>query len=136
MITCLKCGANDLHMVQLMPMPPRHLLLHYLNPHWFDLSDTSLPTLSWKSGRQTGVCLSVVRCRFPWCETTASFTRQISRSRTRRSRDLLHHRESTLDQSETTHSARPPYTASSRSTRTRTLSPRPASSTEFDATTV
>jgi len=27
MVICLKCGANDLHMVQLMPLPPHHLLL-------------------------------------------------------------------------------------------------------------
>jgi len=26
-VICLKQGANDLHMVQLMPLPPRHLLL-------------------------------------------------------------------------------------------------------------
>jgi len=26
--------ANDLHMVQLMPLPPHHLLLQY-NPEWF-----------------------------------------------------------------------------------------------------
>jgi len=29
-IVCLERGANDLHMVQLMPLPPHHLLLqHY-----------------------------------------------------------------------------------------------------------
>ena len=28
MVICLERGANDLHMVQLMPLPPRHLLLH------------------------------------------------------------------------------------------------------------
>jgi len=27
MVICLEQGANDLHMVQLMPLPPRHLLL-------------------------------------------------------------------------------------------------------------
>jgi len=26
-VICLERGANDLHMVQLMPLPPRHLLL-------------------------------------------------------------------------------------------------------------
>jgi len=26
-VICLECGANDLHMVQLMPLPPHHLLL-------------------------------------------------------------------------------------------------------------
>jgi len=27
-VICLEWGANDLHMVQLMPLPPHHLLLH------------------------------------------------------------------------------------------------------------
>jgi len=27
-VVCLKCGANDLHMVQLMPLSPHHQLLH------------------------------------------------------------------------------------------------------------
>jgi len=26
MVICLEQGVNDLHMVQLMPLPPRHLL--------------------------------------------------------------------------------------------------------------
>jgi len=36
-VICLKWGANDLHMVQLMPQPPHHLLLHQ-NLDWFNLS--------------------------------------------------------------------------------------------------
>jgi len=28
MVICLKRAANDLHMVQLVPLPPHHLLLH------------------------------------------------------------------------------------------------------------
>jgi len=28
MVICLKQGANDLHMVQLMPLPVQHVLLH------------------------------------------------------------------------------------------------------------
>jgi len=36
MVICLKRGVNDLHMVQLMPPPSYHLLLHY-NPEWFTL---------------------------------------------------------------------------------------------------
>jgi len=27
MVICLECGANNLHMVKLMPLPPHHLLL-------------------------------------------------------------------------------------------------------------
>jgi len=33
MVICLERDANDLHMVQLMPLPPRHLLLQQ-NPEW------------------------------------------------------------------------------------------------------
>ena len=50
MVICLEWGANDLHMVQLMPLPPHHLLLHW-NPDWFHLSAAGLPRLSWKRGR-------------------------------------------------------------------------------------
>jgi len=28
MAICLERGADDLHMVQLMPLPPHHFLLH------------------------------------------------------------------------------------------------------------
>jgi len=34
MVICLKRGANELYMVQLMPLPPHHLLL-LQNPEWF-----------------------------------------------------------------------------------------------------
>jgi len=50
MIICLERVANDLHMVQLMPVPPHHLLLQQ-NPEWFKLSGVGLPRLSWKEGR-------------------------------------------------------------------------------------
>ena len=33
-VICLQRGENDLHMVQLMPLPPHHLLLHQ-NLEWF-----------------------------------------------------------------------------------------------------
>ena len=33
MVICLEQGANDLYMVQLMPLPPHHLLLQQ-NPEW------------------------------------------------------------------------------------------------------
>ena len=36
MVICLEQGANDLHIVQLMPLPPRHLLLQQ-NPEWLIL---------------------------------------------------------------------------------------------------
>ena len=34
MVVCLEQGTNDLHMVQLMPLPPHHLLLQ-CNSEWF-----------------------------------------------------------------------------------------------------
>jgi len=34
MVICLEQGANHLHMVQLMPLPP-HFLLLQKNPEWF-----------------------------------------------------------------------------------------------------
>jgi len=34
MVISLDRGANDLHMVQLMPLSPHHLLLRY-NSEWF-----------------------------------------------------------------------------------------------------
>jgi len=40
MVICLKRGANDLHMIQLMPLPSHHLLLHY-SPEWSNLSGTN-----------------------------------------------------------------------------------------------
>ena len=39
-VFCLERGADCLHMVQLMPLPSRHLLSH-LNPDWFYLSGTA-----------------------------------------------------------------------------------------------
>jgi len=49
MVISLQRCANDLHMAQLMPLPYRHILLHY-NPDWFNLSAASLPRLCWKRG--------------------------------------------------------------------------------------
>jgi len=38
----LEWGANYLHMVQLMPLPPHHLLLQY-NPEWFTFLVPAFP---------------------------------------------------------------------------------------------
>jgi len=54
MVISPEWGANDLHMVQVMPRPPHHLLLYY-KPRWFSLSVAGLPRLSWKRSRWTGV---------------------------------------------------------------------------------
>ena len=49
-VICLQQGANDLHMAQLMPLPPHHLLFHQ-NPEWFKLFGVGLPRMSCKEGR-------------------------------------------------------------------------------------
>ena len=41
MVICLECDADELHMVQLMPLPPHHLILVYL-------PGAGLPRFSWK----------------------------------------------------------------------------------------
>jgi len=46
---CLERGSSDLHMVQLMQLPPYCLLVHQ-NPEQFNLSGSGLPRLSWKTG--------------------------------------------------------------------------------------
>jgi len=46
MVICLDRGVNDLHVVQLMSLPPHHLLL----PDCFNLSGAGLPRLSWRRG--------------------------------------------------------------------------------------
>jgi len=61
-LACLQRGANDLHMVQLMPLPP-HLLLHQ-NPDWFNLSGAGLPRLSSKKDHYMGVLLFQTYFRF------------------------------------------------------------------------
>ena len=35
MVICLERDANDLHMVQLMPLPPHHVLLQQNQEWWF-----------------------------------------------------------------------------------------------------
>ena len=50
MVICLQRGANDLHMVQLMPLPPPSSVTPVKSIMVY-LSGTSLPRLSWKNGR-------------------------------------------------------------------------------------
>jgi len=47
---CLERGANNLHMVQLMPLPSLSSLAS-LKSDWFQLVGTGLPRLSWKRSR-------------------------------------------------------------------------------------
>jgi len=45
MVICLERDANDLHMVQLMPLPPHHLLLQKMQnglPFWCRLTQVVL----------------------------------------------------------------------------------------------
>jgi len=53
MVICLERGANDLHIVQLMPLPPHHLIISCFIKiqNGFYLSGAGLPKLSWKRGR-------------------------------------------------------------------------------------
>ena len=61
MVIFLEQCANNLHKVQLMPLPSHHILLHY-NPDWFNLFRAFLLGLFWKKGCSgkrplNGVCL-------------------------------------------------------------------------------
>jgi len=49
MVICLEPGANDLHMIQLMLLPPHHLIISCSSKiQNVYLSDAGLPRLSWK----------------------------------------------------------------------------------------
>ena len=59
MVICLEWGANDLHMVQLMPLPPHHLLLQQ-NPEWFILLVPAYPGCPGKKAvKRLCVCVCV-----------------------------------------------------------------------------
>ena len=58
MVICLERGANDLHMVQLMPLPPHHLCSIKIQNGL--LFGAGLPRLSWKKGREMDVVVVVV----------------------------------------------------------------------------
>ena len=60
MVICLERGANDLHMVQLMPLPPHHLLLQQ-NPEWFILLVPAYPGCPGKKAVKC-LCVCVHRC--------------------------------------------------------------------------
>ena len=55
---CLKWGVNDLHIVQLMPLPSQHFLLHY-NPEWFYLYPRCPRKRGCYMGIRPSICLSV-----------------------------------------------------------------------------
>jgi len=50
-VVCLEQGANDLHVVWLMPLPSHHLEIAPVKSRMVYLSRAGLPKLSWKKGR-------------------------------------------------------------------------------------
>jgi len=62
MVTRMERGANELHMVQLMPLPPHHLLLNW-NPEWFNLLVPAYPDFPGKKPLN-GCSSSSCRCLF------------------------------------------------------------------------
>ena len=58
MVICLEQGANDLHMVQLMPLPLHRLLLQQ-NPEWFILLVPAYSGCHGKIKRPLNVCVCV-----------------------------------------------------------------------------
>ena len=58
MVICMERGANDLHLVQLMPLPPRHLLLQQ-NPEWFILLVPAYPGCPGKRPLNGCVCVYI-----------------------------------------------------------------------------
>ena len=60
MVICLERGANDLRVVQLMPLPPRYLLLQQ-NPEWFILLVPAYPGCPGKEAvKRLCVCVCVM----------------------------------------------------------------------------
>jgi len=61
-VICLEQGANDLHMVQLMPLPPHHLSLAPVKSRMVYLSDAGFPRLYWKNRLNGYSVVVVVSC--------------------------------------------------------------------------
>jgi len=55
-VICVERSANDLHMIQLMPLPPNHVLLCQ-NTDWINLSGAGLPRLFWRKETVKWVCV-------------------------------------------------------------------------------
>jgi len=67
MVICLERGADDLHMVRLMPLTPHHLLLRQ-NPEWFILLVPAYPGCTGqKTVKRLCVCLCVCVCIHKSC---------------------------------------------------------------------
>jgi len=64
-VICLERGANYFDMVQLMSLPPRHLLLHQ-NPDWLNILALAYPGCPGKEDvKQVSVRLSPRRAKVP-----------------------------------------------------------------------
>ena len=71
MVICLERDADDLHMVQLMPLPPHHLLLQQ-NPEWFIFLVPAYPGCSGKKAvKWLCVCVCVFSEIVALCTSTA-----------------------------------------------------------------
>jgi len=75
MVISLERGANDLHMVQLMPLPPHHLLLQW-NPEWFTFH-TSLKNVNRLQGIQHSLARVVTRRHSRALPSAAAFLKQL-----------------------------------------------------------
>ena len=86
MVICLERGADGLHIVQQMPLPPHHRLLQQ-NPEWFILLVPAYPGCPGKkAAKRLCVCVCVVvlrgkllqvfraRCNF-CCPTSSGYAR-------------------------------------------------------------
>ena len=79
LVICLQLAANDLHMVQLMPLPPRNILLQQ-NPEWFILLVSAYPGYPGKKAvKRLRVCvLQHINCREIRCYKKAKYVYTIS----------------------------------------------------------
>ena len=70
MVIGLERGANDLYMVQLMPLPPRHLFLQQ-SPKWFILLVPAYPGCPRKKAvKQLCVCVCTVQYYIRMCNVS------------------------------------------------------------------
>jgi len=81
MVICLERGANDLNMIELMPLPPYHLLLQIQNglPFWCRLIQVVLEKRPLNTCNNSvvgaspkeiiGAC-TFVKCRFPFLSSS------------------------------------------------------------------
>ena len=80
MVICLEQGADDLHTVQLKPLPPHHLLLQQ-NPEWFILLVPAYPGCPGKMAvKRLCVCVCYI-IKFCLCLGYVAFISEVHDSR-------------------------------------------------------